>query len=164
MPVQRRLCDEDVAALDQLLHVAEEECQQQRADVAAVDVGVGHDDDLAVADLRGIKIVFGDAGAERRDDGADFLVAQHLVVAGLFDVQNFTLQAGGWPGTAVAALLGGAAGGFALDQEQLAALGIRSGSRPACPAGRRNRARPCGGSGRGPCGRLRVRAPHRSPC
>ena len=35
--------------VDQRLHVAEEEGQQQRADVAAVHVGVGHDDDLAVA-------------------------------------------------------------------------------------------------------------------
>ena len=39
--VQRRLGDEDVAVLDERLHLAEEEREQQRADVAAVDVGVG---------------------------------------------------------------------------------------------------------------------------
>ena len=38
--VQRRLGDEHVAGLDQRLHLAEEEREQQRADVAAVDVGV----------------------------------------------------------------------------------------------------------------------------
>ena len=54
--VQRRLRDEDVAALDQLLHVAEEERQQQGADVASVHVGVGHQNDLAVAQLGGIEI------------------------------------------------------------------------------------------------------------
>ena len=54
-PVQRRLRDVDVAALDQLRHVAEEEREQQRADVRAVHVGVGHQDDLAVAQLGGSK-------------------------------------------------------------------------------------------------------------
>ena len=91
--VERRLRDEDVAALDQLLHVAEEERQQQRADVRAVHVGVGHDDDLAVAQLGGVEIVLADAGADGRDHGADFFVAQHLVVAGLLDVEDFALAA-----------------------------------------------------------------------
>ena len=62
--IERRLRDEDVAALDQLLHVAEEERQQQRADVRAVHVRVGHDDDLAVAQLGEIEIVLADAGAD----------------------------------------------------------------------------------------------------
>ena len=39
--VQRRLGDVAVARLDHLAHLAEEEREQQRADVAAVDVGVG---------------------------------------------------------------------------------------------------------------------------
>ena len=46
---QRRLRNVHVSALDQLRHVAEEESEQQRADVRAVHVGVGHQDDLAVA-------------------------------------------------------------------------------------------------------------------
>ena len=48
---QRRLGHVDVAAFDQIVHLAVEERQQQRADVRAVDVGVGHDDDFAVAAL-----------------------------------------------------------------------------------------------------------------
>src|SRR3546814_11162328 len=49
--VQRRQADVDVAALDQLRHLPVEEGQQQGADVGAVDVGVGHDDDAVVAQL-----------------------------------------------------------------------------------------------------------------
>ena len=49
---QRRLGDVDVAAFDQLVHLAVEEREQQRADVGAVDVGIGHDHDLAVAGAR----------------------------------------------------------------------------------------------------------------
>ena len=47
--IERRLGDENVAARDQLLHVTEEEGEQQGADVASVHVRVGHQDDLAVA-------------------------------------------------------------------------------------------------------------------
>ena len=122
MRVQRRLRDEHVAALDQLLHVAEEEREQQRADVASVHVGVGHQDDLAVAQLGEIEIVLADAGAERGDHGADFFVPQHLVVARFFDVENFSLERKNGLEAPIASLLGGAAGGLTLDQEQLAAF------------------------------------------
>ncbi len=49
--VQRRDGDVDVPALDQVLHLTVEEREDQRADVRAVDVGVGHDDDSVVAQL-----------------------------------------------------------------------------------------------------------------
>ena len=55
--VERRLGDVEVAVDDQLLHVAEEEGQQQRADVRAVHVGVGHDDDAVVAQLRDVELI-----------------------------------------------------------------------------------------------------------
>ena len=71
--VERRLGDEEVAALDQLRHLPVEEGEQQRADMGAVDVGVGHDDDLVVAQLLEVEIVAADAGAERRDQRADLL-------------------------------------------------------------------------------------------
>ena len=122
--VQRRLRDVDVAALDQLLHVAEEERQQQRADVRAVHVGVGHQDDLAVAQLGSIEVVLADARAQRRDHGANFFVAQHLVVARLLDVQDLALQRQDRLEPPVAALLGGAACALTLDQVHLAAVGI----------------------------------------
>ena len=50
-PVQRRLRNVDVAVLDQQRHLPIEQRQQQRADVRAVDVGVGHDDDAVIAQL-----------------------------------------------------------------------------------------------------------------
>ena len=53
--IEGRLGDVDVAALDEPLHLAVEEGEQQRADVGAVDVGVGHDDDAVVAQLRNVE-------------------------------------------------------------------------------------------------------------
>ena len=74
--------------------------------------------------MDGVEIVLADAGAERGDDGANFLVAQHLVVARLFDVEDFALERQDGLVAAVAPALGRAAGGFALDDEELAARGI----------------------------------------
>ena len=71
--VERRLRDVEMAAVDQLAHLPVEERQQQRADMGAVDVGVGHDDDLVVAQLVGVELVVADAGAERGDQRADLL-------------------------------------------------------------------------------------------
>ena len=47
--IERRLREEDLAARDELRQVAVEEREQQRGDVVAVRVGVGQDDDPAVA-------------------------------------------------------------------------------------------------------------------
>ena len=62
-----------MAALDQRRHLPEEERQQQRTDMRAIDVGVGHDDDLVVAQLFDVEFVAADAGAKRGDQCADFL-------------------------------------------------------------------------------------------
>ena len=47
--VQGWLCDVDVAGVDELPHLTEEEGQEQRPDVGAIDIGVRHDHDLAVS-------------------------------------------------------------------------------------------------------------------
>eukprot|EP01035_Chromulina_nebulosa_P014895 gene14895-19708_t len=86
--VERRLRDVEEAALDQRRHLPEEEGQQQGADMRAVDVGVGHHDDLVIAQLRQVEIVAADASAERRDQRADLLGAQHLVEARALDVEE----------------------------------------------------------------------------
>ncbi len=116
--VERRLGDVEVAAVDQLRHLAIEERQQQRADMGAVDVGVRHDDDLVVAQLVGRELLVADAGAQRGDQRADLLAAQHLVETRPFDVEDLAAQRQHGLEFAVAALLGGAAGRVALDDEQ----------------------------------------------
>src|SRR5262245_46811532 len=46
--VKRWLCNKDMAAFDQFFHLPEEKRQEQRADVRAIYVRIGHDDDLVV--------------------------------------------------------------------------------------------------------------------
>jgi hypothetical protein len=49
-----------------------EERQQQRADMASVDVRVRHDDDAVIAQFLDIEFVTSDATTERGDQRADF--------------------------------------------------------------------------------------------
>ena len=117
--VERRLRDVDVAAVDQLEHVAEKERQQQRANVRAVHVGVGHDDDAVVAELVDFEVAAADSAAERRDQGAHLRRREHLVEAGLLHVENLAAQGKDGLGAAVAPLLGRTARRIALHQEHL---------------------------------------------
>ena len=131
--VEGRLGDVDVAALDQALHLAVEKREEKRADVGAVHVGIRHDDDLVVAGFGGIEaadgfVALADTGAAGGDEGADFLVGQNLVEAGLLGVDEFAAEREDRLETAVAALLGGAAGGVALDDVELGEGGIAFGA------------------------------------
>ena len=108
--VERRLGDEEMSGLDQRLHLPVEKGQQQRADMRAVDIGVGHDDDLVVAQLPEVELVLADARAERGDQRADLGARQHLVEARALDVQDLAAQGKHRLEGAVARLLGAAAG------------------------------------------------------
>ena len=117
---ERRLRDVDVAAIDQLRHLAVEERQQQRADVRAVHVGVGHDDDAVVPELVDVEVLGADAAAERGDHRLDFVAAEHLVEARLLDVENLALDRQDGLETPVASLLRRSTGRLTFDDVQLA--------------------------------------------
>ncbi len=125
--IERRLRDVDVAGLDQRPHVPEEEREDERADVRAVHVGVGHDDDLVVARLRDVELV-AEAGADRADHGEDLVVGEHLVDARLLDVDDLAAQRQDRLEAAVARLLGRAAGRVALDEVDLAERRVFDGA------------------------------------
>src|SRR5581483_6946468 len=118
-----RLGDVHVAFLDQRAHLAVEERQQQGADVRAVDVGVGHDDDLVVAQLREVEVV-AEPRAERGDHRANLFVGEHLVDARLLDVEDLPAQRQDRLRVRVSPALGGAARRIALDQEELGLRGV----------------------------------------
>ena len=125
-------------------HVPVEEGQQQGPDVGAVDVGVGHDDDPVVAQLREVEAL-ADPGAEGDDQRPDVLAREDLVEAGLLDVEELAAQRQDGLEAAVATLLGRAAGRVALDDVELAPgrvalLAVGELAR----AGTGRRARPCG--------------------
>ncbi len=109
------------------IHLAVEEAEQQRADVRAVHVGVGHDDDLVVAAALEVG-VFADAGADGRDHAADFFVGEDFVFARLVGVDDLAAKGEDRLVLAQAAAFGAAAGGIAFDQVQLALVDVAAGA------------------------------------
>ena len=65
--VERRLGDVNIAALHQLRHLAIEKREQKRANMRAVHVRIGHDDDFGIAELGDVEIILADAGAQRSE-------------------------------------------------------------------------------------------------
>ena len=157
---ERRLRDVEVPLLDDLRHLPVEERQEERADVRAVDVRVGHDDDRVVADLRDVEVAGADAGAERGDERLDLRAGQHLVEPRLLDVEDLAAERQDRLVLPVAALLRGAAGRVALHDVEfrqrrvaLLAVGELSGQprgveRPLAPRQLLGLARRLAGPGR----------------
>src|SRR5690348_17539580 len=82
-----------------------------------IDVGICHDNDRMVTQLRGV-VIFFHARAESRDHEAYFLGGKHFVEARFFHVEDFTLERKDRLIAPVAALLGRAAGGIALEDRK----------------------------------------------
>ncbi len=57
-----------------------------------IDIGIGHDDDLVVAQFLDIKLIPANPGAHRRNQRTNFLTAEHPVKTRAFDVQDLAAQ------------------------------------------------------------------------
>src|SRR6267378_7059155 len=121
--VQRRLGDEDAAVPDQLAHVPVEEGQQQRGDVVPVAVRVHQQEDLPVAQVRGLEVL-ADPAAQGGDDVLQLLVLADLLRRRLLGIEDLPAEREDGLRAPVATLLGGPAGGVAFDDEELALLGV----------------------------------------
>src|SRR5665213_1682120 len=93
--------------------------EKKRADVRAVHVGIGRDDDLVVAEFADIKNV-ADRGAERNDEIFYLLACEHFIESSAFYIENFSTERKDCLNAPIAAGLCGAACGISLDYEKLA--------------------------------------------
>lgn len=115
--VERRHRQIEVIAANEFRHFLIEEGDEQRGDMGAVDIGIGHDDDAFIPQV--FFAVFGaGAAAERLDEIGDLLVGGELFAAGAADVQNLAAQGQDGLIGAVARLLGRAARRVTLDDEK----------------------------------------------
>ena len=114
--VERRLSDVDEAGVNQRLHLAEQQSQDQGADVGAVNVGVGHQNNLVITGVFEVKLAR-DAGSNCGDQSLNFGVLEHLVDPCLLDVEDLAAQRQHGLRVAIAALFCRATGGVTLDYE-----------------------------------------------
>src|SRR5579883_316300 len=121
--IEGRQREEKPARLDQLRHLAEKEGHQQRGDVRAVDIGVGHDDDALVAELR-LVVALAAAAAERQHEVRELLVLTEAIGRRAGDVQDLAAERQDRLRLAVARLFRRAAGAVALHQEDLGAARV----------------------------------------
>lgn len=126
-----------MAALNDFRHLTIEEGQQQRTDVRAVDVRIGHDDDAVITQFVRVVLVATNAAAERGDERRYFLRREHLVEARFLNVEDFTLQRQNRLVLAVTALLCRTARGVPFHkvqfrQRRVAFLTVSQFARQAC--------------------------------
>ncbi len=119
--IKRRHRKVEVALIDQPRHLPVEERDQQRCDMRAVDVGIGHDDDAGVAQIL-LAVMRAGAAADRLHQVGKLRIGGELVLGGGRDVEDLAAQRQDSLGLAVARLLGAAAGRVTLDDEQLRAF------------------------------------------
>src|SRR5690606_5315678 len=100
---------------------------QQRANVRTVDVGVGHDDDPAVATLAEV-LIGADADADGRDHVADFFAGEDFVFTRLVGVDDLGAHREDRLVFAQAARLGRAAGRVAFHGVELALVDVFAGA------------------------------------
>ena len=95
--------------------------------MAAVDIGIRHQNNLVIAQLRDVKVIavaLGEAAAEAVNHGLNLRVRKHLVHGCLLDIQDFTAYREYGLVHTVARGLCGAACGISLDNEDFALRGI----------------------------------------
>ena len=90
----------------------------------AVHVGIGHDDDLVVAQFLDVELIAPDTGAKRGDQRADGFRRQHPVKTRPFDVQDLATQRQHGLLFARPALLGRTTGAVTLDDEKFRKGGV----------------------------------------
>ena len=91
--------------------------------MCAVNIGIGHDDNLVIPELLLVEVVR-NACAERHYNGAELIVADNLVESALFNVEHFSPKGKNRLDSSVSSLFGGAACGVSLNDEKLCYRGV----------------------------------------
>ena len=122
--VQRRTCNIDVATLHKFALIAVEEGENQRSDVSAIHISIGHDHDTVIAKIADIKFFALNAQTESRNQGLNLSIFVDLGVIRLLNVENLAPQGKNRLIAAIAALFGRATSRITLNDVDLRFRGI----------------------------------------
>ena len=122
--IERRTCDVQVALLDHLFHMTEEEGHNKSRNMRTIDIGIRHDDHFVVTDLGEVerfRILFGSEGdSQRREDVTHLFGLEHLMLHRFLDVEDLTAERQDSLVYTVTSGLSGTACRVSLDEEELA--------------------------------------------
>jgi len=120
--IKRWLRQKHAALPHQFWQFAIEESQQKCCDMRAIHIRIGHDDNAPIAQPRDVKPIT-NATPKGFDQILQFLILAQLFHTGAGDIQDLAAKGQHGLGFAVPCLFGGTAGGIALHQEKLRAIG-----------------------------------------
>jgi hypothetical protein len=104
--------------------MAIEKSEEERSDMGAIDIGIGHDDDAVVTKSMNVILLFPNARAQGRDENSDLFIGQHLIEPSLFHIEDLPFDGkDGLKGT-VSALFGRTPCRIPFDDEDLTQLRI----------------------------------------
>src|SRR5690242_14008512 len=89
--IERRLREKDAAVLDELREMTIDEREQKGGDVIAVRVGVGKDDDFAVAKFVDLEVLT-EPAPKRGDEIGELLVLEYLGERHALRIENFAAK------------------------------------------------------------------------
>ena len=84
----------------------------------AVDIGIRHDDDLVIAELRDIEVIV-NAGTKRRDHRTDLRITVYSVQTCFFHIEDLAAERQDSLRSAVSGCFGGTAGRISLNDKDL---------------------------------------------
>ena len=122
--IERRASDIEVALLNHLFHMTEEQGHNQSSNMRTIDIGIGHDNHFVVADLGEVerfRVLFGSEGdTERREDVPYLFGLEHLMLHRFLNVEDLTAKRQDSLVYTVTSGLGSTACRVSLDEEELA--------------------------------------------
>ncbi len=125
--IERWLGDIDIAATNHLFEIAIKEREKQCPNMGPVDIGVRHNNDLVIPELRDIETL-SDTGAERDDNRLERIRLHHFVKARLLDVHKLPSKRKNRLKHSISTLLGASTGGISLNDINLGTGSISTGA------------------------------------
>jgi len=131
--IERGSGDVQITLLYHLREIAEEERHNQRVDVRAIDVGIGHDDNFLITQLVYVGFltvfaVYTEADTQSLNDIVYFIAFECLVPHGFLYVKNLTAQRQDSLESTVTSLFCRTTGRVTLDEEQFAFFRVLAGA------------------------------------
>jgi hypothetical protein len=89
--IERRLCDIDMSMIEERTEVSEKEREDECSDMSSIDIGICHDDDTTISELRIVKCLT-DRSPDRDDEVLDLRIREYFIDASLLGIEDLSFE------------------------------------------------------------------------